>query len=375
MTLSARKWIWALWGLGTVSLTLYFAARLTGGDRTVFVPGATSGGHHQIEIACDACHGDSFTSAAAMQAKCEGCHAEALEAARDAHPQSKFTDPRNAERTALLDARYCVTCHVEHTPAITDVAGVTLPSDFCALCHQDIGTERPSHADFEYATCASAGCHNFHDNRALYEDFLLKHADQPPLLTSAEWPARNFASIAALIESYPQQRFPLVALAAAEHDAPADSAEQGAIVAEWAASTHAASGVNCTACHAAGAESGAWVDRPDHSSCRGCHASEVGAFLLGRHGMRLDSAATGAELAPMQPRLARLPMNAAAADRLLDCSACHSAHRYDTAYAAVEACIGCHADEHSQAYAASPHASSRRFSGTARSPAAACAAA
>ena len=30
-----------------------------------------------------------------------------------------------------------------------------------------------------FETCASAGCHNFHDNRALYEDFLIKHANTP----------------------------------------------------------------------------------------------------------------------------------------------------------------------------------------------------
>ena len=358
MTAKKRNLVWALWGVSTVALAAYFAARLTGTDRTVFVPGATSGGHYQIELACGACHGAAFTSAAAMQEKCEGCHAAALADARDAHPLSKFTDPRNAERVALLDARDCVTCHVEHEPEITDAGGVSVPGDFCALCHQDVGTERPSHAAFEYATCASAGCHNFHDNRSLYEDFLLKHAGQPALLPDAERPARNFASIAALLESYPRERFPLEPLAAQESDAPAEVAPSAAVRDEWAASSHAANGVNCTACHAGVAEQGAaqWVARPDHSSCKICHASEVDAFLVSRHGMRLDSAALGVELPPMQPQLARLPMSADARDRRLDCGACHSAHRYDTTHAAVDACLGCHADEHSRAYVDSPHA-------------------
>jgi hypothetical protein len=357
MTARKRNSIWALWCLSTVALVVYFAARLTGGDRTVFLPGATSAGHYQIELACGACHGDSFASADGMQAKCEGCHGAALDEARDAHPQSKFTDPRNADRVALLDARYCVACHVEHKPEVTDPMGVTLPGDFCALCHQTIGAERPSHVDFEYATCASSGCHNFHDNRALYEDFLLRHANQEPLLTKRELPERNFASIAALIATYPRERFPLEPLTAADHDAPADMAFAPAVVDEWAASAHAENGVNCTACHASAQDgaTAAWVARPDHASCSNCHATESGAFVLGRHGMRLNAAATGVELTPMQPRFAKLPMQAEARDRPLDCGSCHSVHRVDTVPAAVEACLGCHADEHSSAYRDSPH--------------------
>jgi hypothetical protein len=39
----------------------------------------------------------------------------------------------------------------------------------------------------------------------------------------------------------------------------------------------------------------------------------------------------------------------------LDCGSCHGAHRFDTTYAAIEACLGCHDDEHSKAYIGSPH--------------------
>ena len=38
---------------------------------------------------------------------------------------------------------------------------------------------RPSHAGLGFAGCALAGCHNYHDNRALYEDFLVAHAGRP----------------------------------------------------------------------------------------------------------------------------------------------------------------------------------------------------
>ena len=66
-------------------------------------------------------------------------------AAKDDHPKSKFTDPRNADRIAVLDARYCVTCHVEHRPEITSEMAVTVPADVCFLCHEGIAEERPSH--------------------------------------------------------------------------------------------------------------------------------------------------------------------------------------------------------------------------------------
>ena len=354
MSPTNRTFIWTLWGVSTVVLVLYFASRLNGNDRTVFVPGETSDGHYQIELACGACHGESFTRAETMQAKCEGCHADSLDEARDAHPQSKFTDPRNAERAALLDARNCVTCHVEHKPEATLSMGITVPSDFCALCHREIGVERPSHAGIAYETCASAGCHNFHDNRALYEDFLLKHLHEPALLAGADLPQRNFASIARHVESYPHERFGLEPLAAAQHDAPADLAFDSSVLEEWGATAHAASGVNCTACHADGA-SGAWTERPGHMSCSGCHASEVEGFLHGKHGMRLDAAANGIDLGPMQPGSARLPMKPAAADRALSCGSCHGAHRFDTAAAAVESCVGCHDDGHTTAYLDSAH--------------------
>ena len=48
-------------------------------------------------------------------------------------------------------------------------------------------------------------------------------------------------------------------------------------------------------------------------------------------------------------------MQASAAHRELTCSSCHSAHRYDTKTAAVEACLECHDDGHSRAYMQSSH--------------------
>jgi hypothetical protein len=291
-----------------------------------------------------------------MQSACEGCHAEALDAARDSHPESKFTDPRNADRVALLDARYCVTCHVEHRPERTRAMGVTIPDDYCGICHVDIAAERPTHAGMEFATCASAGCHNFHDNRSLYEDFLLKHANEPALLAKAVVPERNFANVAGHFDAYPKKDFPLVALSAADADSPAAAAisgEASGARAQWSTTAHAASGVNCTACHTTNA--GVWADRPGYARCGDCHGREQGGFLEGRHGMRLDTDALGVALAPMRPEAARLPMKAETIADELDCGSCHPAHSFDTAFAAVDACLGCHDDSHSKAYVESPH--------------------
>jgi hypothetical protein len=63
----------------------------------------------------------------------------------------------------------------------------------------------------------------------------------------------------------------------------------------------------------------------------------------------------GIALPPMRVAGARLPMKEAPTAEQIDCGSCHSAHRFDTAFAAVDACLGCHDDTHSNAYFGSPH--------------------
>lgn len=343
---------WLAWGLGILGFGGYLGTRLAGPDRAVFLPGQTTSGHYQIEAACDACHAGPFAGREAMQQKCEGCHLAALEEARDSHPQSKFTDPRNADRTALLDARYCVTCHVEHRPERTHAMGLTIPADYCVLCHRDIAEERPTHEGSTFDSCASSGCHNFHDNRSIYEDFLLRHAGAPDLLAERRLPVRNFASIAGMVGDYPHADYPLMPLSVADADALEAALREVGLVDDWSVTAHAAAGVNCTACHSSGDD---WVDRPGYGSCAGCHAGESGGFLEGRHGMRVDVARLGISLPPMTPAAARLPMRPEARNDAVDCGSCHGAHRFDTALAAVESCLGCHDDDHSRAYVGSPH--------------------
>ena len=286
------------------------------------------------------------------QEACLQCHGDELEAVEDTHPPKKFTDPRNADKLALVDARRCVSCHREHRPAMTHAMAVTLPPDFCIYCHEDIGEERPSHRNLNFDTCRD--CHLYHDNSALYEEFLAKHVSEPATRDAARVPSRN------LLASYRlNPRYPIRALTANEQDAPAEHGHDDR-ARDWEGSAHAAAGVNCMACHSyadsrqpepADGSSSRWVEKPDHRSCMTCHEKEAKGFLDGRHGMRLAHAG----LRPMRTDLARQPMDPDS-HATVTCVACHRAHRFDSRRAAVRACLGCHADEHSRAYPNSVHA-------------------
>jgi len=359
--MSRTVMLWSLWFLLSVSAALVALTIIVyGGNRGIFLIGKTTSGHHQIELARDACHTSVFGGAEVLQEACVKCHGAELKAANHAHPQSKFTDPRNADRVAMLDARYCVTCHQEHRPGITRAMGVTLPNDYCVLCHRDIGTDRPSHKGLSFTTCASAGCHNFHDNRALYEDFLVKHAGQPDHLD-----VQRIALVAFLRERKTAIKVPKTLLPV-DADAPAAHRGDAKMVAEWAGDAHAKAGINCSGCHTSKADPKTWIASPGLETCKNCHADEARTFTEGKHGMRqrdgLLASHDGpfglfkaAKLKPMTPAEARLPMRADATHKTLTCNTCHSAHRYDVKMAAVEACAGCHDDAHTKAYFASAH--------------------
>jgi hypothetical protein len=354
-----RKVFWIWWAIWTVAIGGFLAAGLLSKSaatsplfataRTMFLPGKTSHGHYQIELACESCHGSAFGGRDALQESCERCHGQELKEAVDKHPRSKFTDPRNADRLEKLDALQCVTCHVEHRPEITLAMGVTRAGDFCFLCHEDIAKDRPSHAGMAFDTCNSAGCHKFHDNRALYEEFLVKHLVEPAQLARALLPARNFRDVVAELPSYPSDRHPLKALSTPE--APPELMTSRGVVADWLATAHARSGVNCAGCHALDKDGAtSWIRRPDHKVCATCHELEDKGFLAGKHGMRLAEG-----LSPMTPAKARQPMHAKPRNAELGCTSCHAAHRFDTKKAAVDACASCHRDEHTRAYERSPH--------------------
>jgi predicted CXXCH cytochrome family protein len=339
-----KRW-WLAAGLVMLALSGYFSTRLFGDDRRLFLPNTTSHGHYQIELACGTCH-TPFDGV--KQEACNQCHGEELAAVNDSHPRKKFEDPRNADRLTVLDARYCVTCHVEHQPERTLAMGVTQPVDFCFNCHAEIAKDLPSHKNYAFDGCAAGGCHNYHDNTALYEDFLVKHLNEPATLARPVVAKRDLKPWIKLVSTNSSAR----ALTRADADAPGAMAPKH--LEEWAGSAHARAGVNCRDCHAPAQADGAraaWQDQPGAAACATCHEREQQGFQSGRHGMRLAQ-----KLSPMRPELARLPMQTDAHGRELGCSSCHGAHAVNVRRAAVEACVECHDDQHSKAYAGSPHA-------------------
>jgi len=233
------------------------------------------------------------------------------------------------------------------------VNGLTQPKDVCFHCHEDIAEERPSHEGMAFVDCTTSGCHNYHDNRALYTDFLIKHMDQAAHLDIQTVEIRDFISVIDQIVEYPIDSYPIEKLELADIDAPSDVEVDEQLASDWHETSHAIAGVNCSGCHQPVDTDGvvsAWQDKPGLDGCVACHGTEVDDFQQGKHGMRL-----AAGLSPMTPSKAKLPMNPDNAHEELTCASCHGAHRFDVQQAAVESCLGCHNDEHSIAYKASSH--------------------
>lgn len=353
----SQRILWGIWLLATVGLLVWMATIMLSdaADKRIFMPGELTAGHYQLQLACAACHGDPLGGGEVLQQACIDCHGEDRKKPFDSHPASKFRDPRNADRLGQIDALHCITCHTEHRPEITHKNGVTQPRDLCFHCHQDIAEDRPSHSGMAFTTCTDSGCHNFHNNRSLYTKFLIKHLDEPALLQEPLLPQREFAQLLDQIVEYPLQQYPQQALSLLDAD---DNfvfldMQRDTPHADWAATAHAQSGVNCSACHQPKAQDGtqpAWTDHPDEQVCSTCHSLEVERFARGKHGMRL-----AAGLPALSVSDARLPMRSDAAHESLTCNSCHVAHRYDVRQAAAEACMACHEDKHTLAYEGSPH--------------------
>lgn len=343
-----------LWLVATVALGGYFSfILLRGEDKTLFLIGEASHGHHQIELACAACHGEGFTNQQVMQEACVSCHGDELQAAQDSHPKSKFTDPRNADRIEIIDARYCISCHAEHQAENTQPMGLTLPGDYCFSCHQEVAEDRPSHEGLGFDTCASAGCHNYHDNLALYEDFLVNNGHGADFLEVMAAPATamedTLAKTLAMTKVAPPP------------DARPDYLVEQKIVNDWAVSGHGISDINCSDCHSREIKNqlgstALWKPHPDDDRCASCHQFEHLSFTQGKHGMRqAESVQAITELAPMKVGDARIPMKTSAVERQLSCVSCHGAHDFDRRQASIESCLGCHNDGHSLAYKGSGH--------------------
>ncbi|SMF20123.1 Formate-dependent nitrite reductase, periplasmic cytochrome c552 subunit [Alteromonadaceae bacterium Bs31] len=342
-----KYWIWVAWLAVVVSIFSYYSWRLFATEeKSDFLIGETSYGHYQIEMSCDSCHTSAFGGTEVLQDACENCHAADLEMAHDSHPTKKFTDPRNADRLEVVDARYCVSCHTEHQHEQTREMGVTLPDDYCYHCHEDIAEDRESHKDLPFDSCASAGCHNFHDNRALYENFLIDNANQPWLLEIANLEVPNAANKTI------KENAVSLGLADADFTKAKKVNVTETVLNDWAHSSHAAAGVNCMGCHQG--EDKEWIEKPGHEQCGSCHANEVQTFTEGKHGMRL-STVLSKPLKPMSPSESHMKFTETGQQSHQNCVACHQSHTFDRVFAATEACLDCHADEHSLAFLDSPH--------------------
>ncbi len=386
--------LWAVWLAVSIAAAAYGAKSIyLTGDRTVFLPGETTGVHHQFEVACETCHtNDKFDDVSSVRKDlnktCVTCHKDELKASNDSHPRKKFTNPRMAAYWEKIDGRFCTSCHAEHLPAETLAGMLTIPADYCVACHsegdQDVRVNRASHVGLTFDTCASSGCHNYHDNRALYEDFLVKHGNDPwlsedPVLEAAALARNRPRGSADEIETY------LASLddSPVEYDAQIDH--------DWAASAHAAADVDCASCHAPEAENAteieaSWVEAPGEAVCADCHRAEAKTFAVGRHGMRRHPEIAKprdaeralkdlglsdppeklvslletylADPAPppqMSTKEARIALRDEAHGQNLTCNTCHKPHAQDLTFAAVDACLTCHDDEHSTAYKSSPH--------------------
>lgn len=338
-----------IWAVATVVLGGYLSWVFFGKeDKTALLPGITTDGHHQIEQRCDVCHDSEptkglFTSSGVSNKACNSCHAEDLELANDSHPVAKFRNPENATLLKHIDAMQCVTCHTEHLEDHTHEMAVSIPPDYCAHCHTSTLESRESHKGLAFNTCETSGCHNYHDNTALFESFLLDHAVEPAVLAepTVDLSPAVYRWIAKAGEQSP----------ALTPDAPAAVlATHTSHLEEWIQTSHAAAGVNCSACHGGATTGNEWQDRPASEACASCHDIETDDFHRGKHGMRV-----AAELSPMEPSLARLPMKPDVAHEQLDCVSCHGAHEFDRQFAAAEACITCHDDSHSKNYQDSSH--------------------
>ena len=349
--MSAKTLPWLIWcaiNLCTAAYFLWGLVAPASSIKTAWLPGKTTHGHHQIEMDCNACHSADANSdpdkANVMQLACIRCHGEQLEAAADTHPAKKFRDPSNADLLTILDAQNCLTCHVEHAPEQTSAMGLTLPSDYCWHCHQEVADSRPSHQGMAFDSCQTAGCHNYHDNRSLYEKYLEQHHGLPDHLNIQRLPTRSTAKTLSVGSEF------AVGPRATAADHPANIDVSAKLIRQWKETSHAGSGVNCSDCHG-GNEQRPWSEHVGMTECANCHQRQTDSFVMGKHGMRLAS-----QLSHLTPAQARLPMDQDAVHFKLDCNACHQGHGFDTRYAAVDACLQCHVDDHSLSYSESAHA-------------------
>ena len=143
MVVTKKTKYWAAWLLFSMFIGVLLGNTMLtkNADKTIFMPGKLSPGHHQLTEKCQACHTDAFGGSNIIQNACVDCHGMDRVKPYDSHPAKKFKDPRNADLLASINALQCISCHTEHKPDITAKDGLTQPVDVCFHCHQEIAEE------------------------------------------------------------------------------------------------------------------------------------------------------------------------------------------------------------------------------------------
>lgn len=287
--------------------------------RTIFLPGLTSNSHHLIESSCNSCH-SPFSSI--PDNNCNNCHKNQLQ--EDSHSQAKLLK-------AGLKKTNCIDCHHEHTG---NLRPITSRQDFCFSCHQKVITEKESHKAFTSVSCGTSGCHNYHDNIALNLEVIKKQlAVDPSDLTFQVLSLDREASNTSLTANVP-----------------AGTEVNQELISEWQSSYHAQASINCMDCHEGANKN--FLKNPLQNTCVKCHGAEFSGLEKSVHGIR-----GYLKLSPLVQKMSRLPMKLKDDEhRKLNCFICHDVHTVNTRQAAVESCLKCHNDQHSQQYLKSKHA-------------------
>ena len=267
------------------------------GDKEYFLPGNVAHGHSQIESLCDVCHLEAWTNIELINKSCTDCHNEQLDAVDNSHPIKLFNDPRYVKYIDKLDARFCVSCHMEHQNDSDGSVYVTVPLSFCILCHEEDNKERKSHEDFSLESCGNVGCHNYHDNRMTNADYLVSHAEDNQVISQSRQSMDN--------NNY-----------------------------EYVGNT------NCNRLNDSTIST---------SGCIECHSAQGSEFLDSKYGLSLKLASKGRHILPEDNRAIFISHSHAT------CSGCHEYSRTSSSYDSIDICLSCHSDEHSLNYLNSKH--------------------
>ena len=88
MSFSETAIKWFIWIVLTSAAAAWlgYAMLSDTADKTIFMPGDLSPGHHQLAEACDACHVDAFAGGEVLQQACVDCHGKERVKPFDSHP-------------------------------------------------------------------------------------------------------------------------------------------------------------------------------------------------------------------------------------------------------------------------------------------------